>query len=230
MSIRTGHASREGTREDNADAAAVHQLSTGAIGAAVIDGIGHGPRTSGTAPLLAAVTARTAAHRGPLAGLLTAGLLISDPGPDDDEANAVGVAAALEPLDALFRIAWVGDCRAYGWSHETGLRNYTTDHTVGEQLRSNGAPWDLAADHDNWVRTSLGDATVATVYEVVIPDGLVILTSDGVHDYIDHGHLEDLVREHAIDPPALAEALVAAGEWGTGGYRDDATAVVLRRG
>ncbi|MFF2778859.1 SpoIIE family protein phosphatase [Streptomyces sp. NPDC058052] len=76
----------------------------------------------------------------------------------------------------------------------------------------------------------MGDATVATVYEVLIPESLVVLASDGVHDYVEHDHLEDLLHAHAQDPQGLAEALVNAGDWGTGGYRDDATAVALRRG
>ncbi|MGW6540127.1 hypothetical protein ACWGBV_12990 [Streptomyces sp. NPDC055051] len=92
--------------------------------------------------------------------------------------------------------------------------NSRLDHTGGERLRQNSAPWDLAEDHDNRVRTSLGDATAATVYE--------------------HGHLEDL-HAHVQDPQGLAKALVNAGDCGagargTGGYRDHATAAVLRRG
>ena len=41
--------------------------------------------------------------------------------------------------------------------------------------------------------------------------------------------LEDLVREHAADPQALADALVAGASADEAGYRDDATAIVLLR-
>ncbi|MEU1155756.1 hypothetical protein ABZ369_22445 [Streptomyces sp. NPDC005918] len=224
--IATGHATREGTAADNADACKVHRLAIGTVAAAVVDGIGHGPHTSRTAPLLAEVAARITARRHGTAGLLTAGELIADAGPDDDEANAVAVTARLRPGDDVTRIAWVGDSRAYGWNG-TELRRYTNDHTVGEQLRSNGAPWDLAKEHDNWLKNALSIATVGTVYEVTIPDRLVLLTSDGVHDQVGHEQLEALVREHGCDPQALAEALVAAAEADEEGYRDDATAVVI---
>lgn len=224
--ITTGYATREGTAEDNADAARVYELAGGTVGAAVIDGIGHGPHTSATAPLLAEVAARIAAQRGPLAGLLTAGHLVADPGVDGEEADAVAVALQLRPDDYPV-VAWVGDCRAYGWDG-TELRRYTDDHTVGEQLRRNGVALELAKEHDNWLKTALSRATVGTVYSVDVLDELVVLTSDGVHDQVDHSVLEDLVREHSDDPHLLADALVAAAQENERGYRDDATAIVVR--
>lgn len=226
--IITGLATREGTAADNADAATVHVLADGTVGAAVIDGIGHGPHTSTTAPLLAQAAARLTARRGTLAGLLTAGELVADPGADGEEADAVAVVAAVLPGTNETRVAWVGDCRAYGWNGNR-LTLYTTDHTVGEQLRTNGAPWELAEQHDNWLRTSLSDAVVGTVYQVTIPDPVVLLTSDGIHDQIEPDALEALVRQHADDPQTLAETLVAAAQQDERGYRDDATTIVIRR-
>ncbi|MFF2522258.1 PP2C family protein-serine/threonine phosphatase [Streptomyces liangshanensis] len=227
MQIITGTATREGTALDNADAARVYVLADGAVGGAVIDGVGHGPHTSTVAPLLAEVAARIAAQRGPTAGLLTAGLLVADRGADGEEADAVGVAAIRRPYEDDTYIAWVGDCRAYGWDG-TVLTRYTDDHTVGAQLARNGAPWELAKHHDNWLKTSLAKAVVGTVYSVLIPDDVVVLTSDGVHDQVEHATLEALVREHEQDPQALADALVAAAQANPAGYRDDATTVVLR--
>ncbi|MFE9906431.1 PP2C family protein-serine/threonine phosphatase [Streptomyces achromogenes] len=231
--IRTGLATREGTAKDNADAAKVHVLADGTVGAAVVDGIGHGPRTSATVPLLAETAARIAARRGPLAGLLTAGELIADPGPTDEEADAVAVAARVLSGDTGATVSWTGDCRAYGWDG-TRLTLYTTDHTVGAQLRANGAPWELAKQHDNWLRTSLSRATVGTVYTVTMDDPLLILTTDGVHDQVPPRVLETVVRtlETVVrtletDPQGLADALVAEARGRGSGYRDDATAVVL---
>lgn len=225
--ITTGYATREGTAEDNADAARVYELASGTVGAAVIDGIGHGPHTSATAPLLAEVAARIAARRGPLAGLLTAAELIADPGLDGEEADAVAVAVRVFPDNDVAVINWTGDARAYGWNGEK-LRRYTDDHTVGQQLRANGVALELAKEHDNWLRTSLARATIGTVYTAGIKDNLILLTSDGVHDQVDHAVLEDLVREHSDDPHLLADALVAAAQENERGYRDDATAIVVR--
>ncbi|MFJ9893441.1 SpoIIE family protein phosphatase [Streptomyces sp. NPDC091280] len=222
--ITTGYASREGTAEDNADAARVYRLADGIVGAAVIDGIGHGPVTAATAPLLAEVAARISARRGPLAGLLTASELIADN--DGEEADAVAVAARAIPGDDVIVINWTGDCRAYGWNGER-LELYTDDHTVGAQLRTNGVALELAREHDNWLRSTLARATVGTVYTAGIQDRLVILTSDGVHDQINPVDFTALVREHADEPQVLADALVAAALENEHGYRDDATTIVL---
>jgi len=49
----------------------------------------------------------------------------------------------------------------------------------------------------NWIRTTLSRAVVATVYEIAIPPGdLVLLTSDGVHDQTPHDVLAALVGQH----------------------------------
>ncbi|MEU4798657.1 hypothetical protein [Streptomyces sp. NPDC023327] len=226
--IRTGLATREGTAADNADAAKVYQLATGTVGAAVIDGIGHGPHTSTTAPLLAEVAARISARRGPLAGLLTASELIADKGADGQEADAVAVAARTVPDDGITVVNWTGDARAYGWNGRR-LELYTDDHTVGAQLRANGVALDIAREHDNWLRTSLARATIGTVYTAGIRDQLIILTTDGIHDQIPTDLLTGLVREYEADPAALAAALAAAAQDDTDGYRDDATAVVILR-
>ncbi|MFJ8755663.1 hypothetical protein [Streptomyces cyaneofuscatus] len=211
---------------DNADAARVYVLANGTVGAAVIDGIGHGPHTSKTAPLLAETAARIAARRGPLSGLLTASELIADPGEDGKEADAVAVAVRVYPDDEVAVVTWTGDARAYGWNGKR-LELYTDDHTVGRQLSSNGEALELSRQHNNWLRTSLARATIGTVYTASIRDRVVILTSDGVHDQMPEERFEELVRDHADDPVALAEALVAAAEENEEGYRDDATAVVI---
>lgn len=229
LTITTGLATREGTAADNADAARTYTLADGTVGAAVIDGIGHGPHTSATAPLLAETAARIAARRGPLAGLLTASELIADAGADGEEADAVAVAVRMYPDDGTVTVTWTGDARAYGWDGIT-LTRYTDDHTVGAQLRSNGVSLKIARDHDNWLRTSLARATIGTVYTVEIRDPLVILTSDGVHDQVHGDALVALVRKHEAGPQALADALVAAAQSDESGYRDDATAIVLRAG
>ncbi|MFH8985619.1 SpoIIE family protein phosphatase [Streptomyces varsoviensis] len=222
----TAAASRPGTDGESADAAAVYVAADGTTAAAVVDGIGHAPATVALAPVLAEVAVRTGAVRGALAGLLNAGLLIADRGPDGHGPNAVAALAVSTPgRDTV--AAWAGDCRIHGFDG-IRLHRYSTDHTVGEQLRRNGVPWELVAEHDAWLRVTLAQATPASVYEVVIPaDELVLLTSDGVHDQLDPDSLESLVREHHDAPQALADALVAAVRSDDDGYRDDATALVL---
>jgi PPM family protein phosphatase len=218
-------ATRQGTRDFNADATAVRAADTDCTVAVIVDGIGSSPAVAATAQLCAEVAARIAARYGGLAGILTAGALVTDDGPDDDpEPDAVALVAVNSPDGTV--VNWVGDCRAYGLIDGV-LRRYTTDHTIGQQLRANGVPVELAEQHDNWIRTSLSHAVVATVYEVTIPAGLILLTTDGVHDALTDADLETLVQAHQDDPQALVNALTAAVQPDGDDYRDDATAIAL---
>ncbi|MDA2810369.1 PP2C family serine/threonine-protein phosphatase [Nocardiopsis sp. RSe5-2] len=221
--ITTALATRRGSRAFNCDAASIHTRDS-ATAAALIDGIGNDEATATTARLLAETVARVTAHRGGLAGLLSGTQLLQV----DQAGDAVGVAALASPGSPTW-VWWSGDCRGHGFDHQRQrLRRFTSDHTVGEQLRRNGAPWELAADHDNWVQTPLSEAAVATVYDVEVPVGeLVVLTSDGVHDYVAHEELEEMAAALQDSPQDLAQALVDAARPDEDGYRDDATAVVL---
>ncbi|MFE9845030.1 hypothetical protein [Streptomyces goshikiensis] len=90
-----GTASRTGTDGTTADAAHAFHASTGAVGAAVIDGIGHSDQLHALVPVLAVAAARTAAIRWPLACLLTAGLLTCDDG-DGARPSSVAVVARVQ--------------------------------------------------------------------------------------------------------------------------------------
>jgi serine/threonine protein phosphatase PrpC len=224
--VTTATATRQGTEANNADAAATFTASSGGghTAAAVIDVIGHPPTAPTVAALLAETAARVTAPRGTLAGLLSAALLISDPGTGMlPEPNAV--AADMTPGTRTV-ISWIGDSHGYGWNGQR-LHRYTTPHTLGEQLRANGAPWPIAAQHDNWVNAALAGATPATVFTVEATDPLIILASDGL-DALAPDDLTDLIREHETNPAALADALVHAVPTGPGGYRDDTTVAILR--
>lgn len=220
-------ATRRGVREFNCDAAAIAVSADATTTAAVVDGIGNSSEISAMSTVLATVIVRTALRRGVLAALLTAGEVVADPGPDDDTPDAVAVVAAARAGDDT-RVAWCGDSRVYGFNGER-IRQYSTDATVGEQLRCNGVALELAAEHDNWLRASLARATIGNTYTALIPeDELVVLCSDGVVDGLPHGRLDDLVRTHADDVQALADSLVNQTESDARGYRDDATAVIIQ--
>lgn len=224
--ITVATATRQGTREHNADSCAVHVYPVADVtAAAVVDGIGNSPEVVAASCVAAEVAVRVGARKGGLAGLLAAAELYGDPGGVNVEPDAVAVLALSEPGEDT-RVHWIGDCRAWGFNGQT-LRQYTTDHTMGEHLRQRGKPEVEAALHDNWVRTSLATATVSTVCFAEVPDRLVILTSDGVHDALDRDVLEELVRTFPHAPQSLADALVSAARADGTGYRDDATAVVL---
>ncbi|WP_322872194.1 hypothetical protein [Streptomyces goshikiensis] len=223
-----GVASRTGTDGTNADAAHAFHASTGAVGAAVIDGIGHSEQLHALVPVLAVAAARTAAIRWPLAGLLTAGLLTWDPGHDDARPSAVAVVARVQAGEPTM-LAWAGDARAYGWDPQLQLlTRYTTDHTVAAYLAAYGIEEDIAGEFSSQIRVHLTDVTPATAHQALIPCGhLVVLTSDGVHDQIEPEGLDAIIRTHQHDAQRLADNLVAAAEPNESGYRDDATALVI---
>ncbi|MEV7865296.1 SpoIIE family protein phosphatase [Streptomyces sp. NPDC088124] len=217
-------AHREGTAGPLADATAAYTSTcTSRTGIALVDGMGHDADIVRLAPMLAETAARVGAGRGALAGLLSAGLLVHDPGPD-----AVGVLAVTRE-DGGTEIVWVGDCRAYHWDG-TVLQQLTTDHNLAAYLskaaREQGdVPVAALAE---FVGVTLGLAVPATVPYVSVPaGGLLILTTDGVHDQVPADVMESLVREHEAAPQTLAESLVAAARPDADGYRDDATAVVI---
>lgn len=225
QNLRAAAATRRGVRDHNMDAPAIFRAESGIIAAAVVDGIGNDELGAQTMRLLAETAARIGATKGALAGVLAAAALIEDPGVEEYKPDGVLVLALAEPGRSTL-LGWVGDSHAYSWDG-TALRRRTDPHTMGAYLRQNGDT-ELAPEHDNWVRISLSTATPTTVALSEAPAGeLVLLLSDGL-DEVPLNELEALVAQHQADPQALADAIVAAAREGEDGYRDDATAVVLR--
>lgn len=228
MEITTATATRQGTGENNADAAVIHRLPGARIvAAAIVDGIGHSEGTPEWAQVAAEVAARVAARKTTTIGILSAADLTKVPDSAKVRPDGVGVVAVADPDDDEIAFAWTGDSRLYAWTGDT-LEQLTTDHTVGQYLRYNGVPMELAKTHDNWLRTTIGKSNPATVHGAATEYFAVILTSDGVHDQLEHEVLEGLVREHIFgDLQVLADAIVAAVVANESGYRDDATVIAL---
>ncbi|MEU1813515.1 PP2C family protein-serine/threonine phosphatase [Micromonospora aurantiaca (nom. illeg.)] len=236
MTSVVGVASRRGTRDHNADAAHAYRGDDGTVTATVIDGTGNSAELAELAELaevtdaMAIVVTRVGYRRGGLAALITASDLIHE------AYDAAAVTVQADP-DGGVHTHWIGDCRAWWWTGAE-LRQLSTDHTMGQLLRVSGgeSAARVAATHDHWLRLGISGATPATVAEVTGLDvnrptlgvgQLVLLTSDGVHDQIEHDVLVELVRAHAAVPQSLADALVATARPDHQGYRDDATAVVV---
>ncbi|MET9399302.1 hypothetical protein [Kitasatospora sp. NPDC002965] len=222
--IITAVATRRGVREYNMDAGSAFRSAGGIVAAAVVDGIGNDPAGAVAMRLLAETAVRIGSTRGALAGIMAAASLIEDPGVEEYAPDAVAVLALAEPGRPTL-LAWVGDAHVYGWDG-SALRRRTDPQTMGAYLRQHGNV-ELPPLMDDWVRVSLSTATVATVALSQAPaDELLLLVSDGTDD-LSREELEALVREYQGDPQALAEAVVAAVQKNSDGYRDDATAVVL---
>ncbi|MYW04800.1 SpoIIE family protein phosphatase [Streptomyces sp. SID3343] len=225
--VTAASASRRGTRPHNCDSAAIHHMpGTAVVAAALVDGIGNSDQVAEFAHIAAEVAARVGPRKTATLGILAAAELVAAPAAADIEPDGVAVLALVEPGQDT-AVAWTGDARAYGFDGAT-LTRRTTDHTVGQYLRINGGvAIELCEAHDNWIRASLGRSSIATVHAAEVPDTMIVLTSDGVHDSVAHDDMQALARAHHHDPQALADALVAAAVENAAGYRDDATAIVV---
>lgn len=234
--VTVGVAQRPGTEPPCADGVHVHRRDD-RVCAAVVDGAGHRSETVDFAQRAPSVITLMGMVMGGLVGLITAGRMAEA---YDRPSHMSAVFASMEP-GLPTSVHWIGDCRAYGWDGE-GLTQWTTDQTMGEWLRWNGGktievvPLEVAETQDNWARLGLREATELTCRQVQITEDVpvVLLVSDGISDQVALEKAEELCRDHAGAPQALADALVAAAEGeeeeDTGElYRDDATVVVLRR-
>lgn len=204
-----------GARSVNADAVASHpDAVTGGLVVALADGVGDTPAAA-TAALLAATAAVTVpVAAGPAAALAAAQVAVrADPSAGDC------VLVVAQPFGLGYRIAWVGDVRAYSWDG-WALRLLTTDHTVAQYFRDRGAAVSPVMEHQ--VLTSVRTAPPARfgLASLSIPSRL-LLTSDGVHKPVAHPTMTEIMRYAPNPATALVEAARAAG--GT----DNATAVVV---
>ncbi|GAA3043381.1 PP2C family protein-serine/threonine phosphatase [Actinokineospora globicatena] len=202
-------AGTQGNRHFNADAAA-----SGTIGDTVVlalaDGIGDTP----AAALAARVATAAAVEVGlsPREGLLAAQRAVRSL----TDGDCVLVIAHATPTG--YRIAWVGDARAYTWNG-TAVRQLTTDHTIAQYFATRGVA--VAPRLNNIVTTSVRTAPPATIGEVdsYLPTAL-LLTTDGVHK----GLTSDRIASLLSHSPAPATTLVTAARGD-----DNATAIVVGR-
>ncbi|GAA1463578.1 hypothetical protein NE857_33675 (plasmid) [Nocardiopsis exhalans] len=243
--VRAGIATDQGPRPNQSDAAAVEYAPDGTWAAALIDGYGSHPGVPAAARRAAHTAARLGARTGSAAGGLRAAgneLTATDEAgwPEPDCVGTVLLARADGHLD----IAWTGDVRLYvlGWSPPYGLGTFeqaTVDATEGQrmrQARADGQPvHGDPAEHDHEVLTTLGRLNVFP-YDLgertEIPlFAAMVLTTDGVHDALDHQSMDRLVAEHP-DPQECAHALVQAARAADAAAEhavdDNASAVVLR--
>jgi serine/threonine protein phosphatase PrpC len=181
---------------------------------ALADGVGDHAGAARAAQLAAAAAVAVPAAAGPTAALLAARRAV-----EADPEAADCVLAVAQPFGLGYRLAWVGDVRAYSWDGRA-LFQLTTDHTLAQYLRDRGTTPTPAMEHQvlTSVRTAAPDEF--GLASLSIPTRL-LLTSDGVHKTLTHEAMTDIVRS-APDPAA---ALVAAAR--EAGTRDNTTAVVI---
>jgi protein phosphatase len=208
--IRWNTASARGPRTINADA-----VGAFADVFALADGVGDHESAVLAARTAAAAAVRSPVSAGPVAAVLAAQHAVLELRGTGD---CVLVVAMPLPDGAGYRIAWVGDARAYSTGGGT-LRQLTTDHTLAQYFRDHGQP--TAPHMEHMVTTSV---LTAGAHEIgtaeTHADGL-LLTSDGVHKTLTAATILDILAQPEHAASALVETAIALGG------SDNATALVV---
>lgn len=142
---------------------------------------------------------------------------------------------ALRSNQRDYEIAWVGDSRAYLWTHTADggrLEQLTRDHSYVQMLLESGAI--TAADLDrhperNIITQCLGSSELAQVQVDVVrgqwqKDQWILLCSDGLTDEVDDKTLAQLLFQSADCETAVDQLLHAAL---TNGGHDNVTLQII---
>ncbi|MEQ0560793.1 serine/threonine protein phosphatase [Amycolatopsis sp. NEAU-NG30] len=197
-------ASAQGPRSHNADAVGAYAAAGGpGIVFALADGVGDDPTAARAARVAAAAAARTAVHKGPVEAVLAAQRAVRELGGGD----AVLV-VAMPAAQGGYRIAWVGDARAYAWDGGT-LTKLTTDHTLAEYFRARHQPVTPRMEHV--VTTSVRTAGADEIGTTETASTGLLLTSDGVHKPLAAAGMRAVLARPGTGAAELVEAALARG-------------------
>jgi serine/threonine protein phosphatase PrpC len=211
-------ASRQGGRQFNADAVGSSMDQSGRVVFALADGIGDDMWASEAARIASDVAARTPSSAGPVEAVLAAQRAL--------EALNTGADAVLVvamPSDEGYKIAWVGDARAYSWDG-TELTQLTSDQTMAEYFRLHDSIPTPRMEHvvTNSLRTTsterIGTATVTGFKSL-------LLSSDGVHKVVSPETIQAVLAESGTTTLSRVSTLVDTAV--VLGGKDNATALLV---
>jgi serine/threonine protein phosphatase PrpC len=197
-------ASTQGPRSVNADAVSAFARAGQDIVFALADGVGDEAGAARAARVAASVAARTPASEGPVAAVLAAQRAVREL-PSGDSVLVV----AMPFSDGLgFRIAWVGDARAYSWTADA-LSQVTTDHTLAQYFRDHGQP--TAPRMEHVVTTSVRTTRPGEIGTAETRSGGLVLTSDGVHKVLTTETMREVLAQPGDTASALVETAISSG-------------------
>jgi serine/threonine protein phosphatase PrpC len=208
-------ASAQGPRSVNADAVGAFARAGEDIVFALADGVGDTSGAARTARVAVSAAARTPASAGPVAAVLAAQRAVRDL---DHSGDCVLVVAMPVGDGAGFRVAWVGDARAYSLSPGV-LQQLTTDHTLAQFFRDRGEPTMPNMEHT--VTTSVRTAGADEIGTAETHGGGLLLTSDGVHKALSPVSMRAVLTQPECSATALVETAIAVGS------SDNATAILV---
>lgn len=211
-------ASGRGQRAVNADAVASRRDPvSGEFVFAVADGIGDTPMAAEAARRAVAAATATPSAQGAIQAVLAAqqALLLGA-----DDCVLVVAVPFVDRTSTGYRVAWVGDCRAYLWDDST-MHQLTTDQTVAAYLRSQLRPTTPRMEHivTNTVRTTTTDKIGWT--QIRTAGSGLLLSTDGVHKIVPAATMHRELTQAEQPAHALTDAAAALGG------RDNASAIVI---
>lgn len=144
---------------------------------------------------------------------------------------------AVQSNGSQYQIAWVGDSRAYLWTHTSlgrQLEQLTVDHSYVQMLYQAGAitAKEMSTHPERNVITQclgsldLPDVTVDTVDHEWKKDDWLLLCSDGLTDAVPDQTICDILNTHK-EVDIAVDALVQAAL--DGGGRDNISVVIVTR-
>lgn len=129
--------------------------------------------------------------------------------------------------DGQFKIIHIGNTRAY-IKQGRYLKQITSDHTTYNWLRSSGQSEAAEKSNKNEITNCFGGNNLSLLSKLYIADcqefSLALLTSDGVHEYVDLDTLESIVSgEGSLD--AKCEEIIRSAV--DAGSEDDLSVVII---
>ncbi|MDO4338008.1 MAG: protein phosphatase 2C domain-containing protein [Eubacteriales bacterium] len=132
--------------------------------------------------------------------------------------------------DVLNVIMHIGNTRAYVMQGSY-LKQITQDHTVYNWLRSMGRYVEADACNKNQITNCFGGgdlSLLSKLYVMEIPRfNKLLLTSDGVHEYVDIDLLEEVLNDSIISNEMKCDRIINAAK--EAGSEDDITVVLIQR-
>jgi len=151
------------------------------------------------------------------------------------EGNAKGFPTAATTLTGIVftgnkeRLVHIGNTRAYALQGKY-LKQLTEDHTVYNRLLKMGKIDDASQSRKNEITNCFGGGNASLLENIIISDmqefNTLLLTSDGVHDYIGIDELECLMTSNILSVKTCNNIIQAAIDAGS---KDDISVVIVQK-
>lgn len=153
--------------------------------------------------------------------------LVSNSKEDGKLTNMATTLSGVYIKDGELKIIHVGNTRVYAMQGHY-LKQLTSDHTVYNWLKSLGRTEEAEACNKNEITSCFGGGDEKLIEKLYIQSvnevKTLLLTSDGIHEYVSIDDLEDIINSDIPNDEkcgAIQEAALLAGS------KDDMTAVLI---